>query len=230
MPAPTPNPGLNTNSGLGPGPGLIYPSPAGVVVRLDVVGWNQTTGQGQWSNNEGTYQNPIVTNPVGGISSGGIGDLSLTGYNTPGPAGTLQADITTGTVGVASMHVVACVDQIPTPTMYLGIFLDTSNRPFAVVTDDTGVIVAQSTPAGPVIPAGTPLTINLQWNAAAAYVNLMIGETTAAWTTYPATPWTPFTPAWMMVGDGFSAYVAFTGRNRNVQLGPFNADPPPSFV
>jgi len=112
MPAPTPNPGLNTNSGLGPGPGLIVLSPAGFVVRYNVVGWNGATGQGQWSNNQGQFVPGVVSPVVGGISTGGVGALALSGSNLTARQGVLDVTFKTGTAGTSQL-VAALVDKIP---------------------------------------------------------------------------------------------------------------------
>jgi len=224
MPAPTPNPGLNTNSGLGPGPGLIVLSPAGFVVRYNVVGWNGATGQGQWSNNQGQFVPGVVSPVVGGISTGGVGDLALSGYNITARQGVLDVTFKTGTAGTSQL-VAALVDKIPTPTGYAGIFLDTENRPFCVVTDVNGTVVAQTAPQGTAVPAGSPIHAQLEWNSVGAFdgvdfVVFEVGETAIGnWATEAETPWTAFQPAWLMVGDGFSSYGPLTGTIGNVTLG-----------
>ena len=212
------NPG--TNEKLGPGPGLIIPSPAGILARFDVVGWNQTTGQGQWSNNEGQYNPPtIVASHVGNVNVSGVGDHTLTNLSVGGFQGTLDVVFTTGTAGGAPQHVVALADQIPTPVAYIAILLDTSNRPYAVVTDVAGTLIAQSTAAGPVLPAGITLEAKLTWNARTAAVSFTVGETSYAFGTAPSAPWTSFAPSWLMVGDGFGTNLAFAGTVGNAQTG-----------
>ncbi len=217
-PLPAPNPGLNTNSGLGPGPGLIIHSPVGVI-RYDVIGWNQTTLQGQWTNDEGQYIPPTVFKALGGVNVSGIGDHTLAGLSIGGTAGVLNVQFTTGTAGGSPQHVVALVDQIPTPTMYIAILLDTSNRPYCVVTNNLGVIVAQSATSGAAIPAGVPLNATLTWDSLVPSVSFTVGEATSAFTTSPTTAWASFPPNWLMVGDGFGSNIAFTGTVGNAQVG-----------
>ena len=216
---PTPNPGLNTNSGLGPGPGLIYPSPSGALVRFDVVGWNVNQGVGAIANNLGNYGPVTVAQRLGAVNVSGIGDHTLKGLSVGGVQGALDVVFATGTAGGSPQHLAAIVDQIPTPTMYIAILLDTSNRPYAVVTNSSGSIVAQSTAAGPVIPAGISLEVTLTWSSLAPFVTFSIGDIPQAWTTTPSIPWTSFPPAWLMVGDGFGSNIAFTGTVGNVQVG-----------
>jgi hypothetical protein len=210
---------LNTNSGLGPGPGLIIPSPLGVLARYDVVGWNQTIGQGQWSNNEGQYNPPTIVQRLGSVNVNGIGDHALAGLSIGGATGVLDVVFTTGTAAGSPQHLVALTDQIPTPMTSLAILLDTSNRPYAVVTDSHGTIVAQSTPTGAVIPAGVPLDATLQWNAHTGMVAFTVGENSYAFAPAPTSGWSSFMPNWLMVGDGFGANLAFAGTIGNAQVG-----------
>lgn len=218
---PAPNPGLNTNSGLGPGPGLIIASPAGVMVRFDVMGWNQGPNAGEGSNNMGNYGPVTVCQRLGSVNVSGIGDHTLTGLSIAGVQGALDVVFTTGTAAGSPQHVVAIVDQIPTPTMYLAILLDTSNRPYAVVTNSAGSIVAQSTPTGPVIPSGISLDATLVWNSLAPSVTFTVGEISYAFAPNPSVPWASFAPNWLMVGDGFGANLAFAGKIGNAQVGNF---------
>jgi hypothetical protein len=217
-PAATPNPGLNTNSGLGPGPGLIIHSPVGVI-RWDVLQAQQTVSQGQWTNNEGNWSPPAVFKALGNVNVSGIGDHTLRGLSVGGVTGVLDVLFTTGTAGGSPQHVVALVDQIPAPTVYIAILLDTSNRAYAVVTDANGVIVAQSTPSGAVLPAGITLDATLTWNANTPSVSFTIGETPQVFATNPSVPWVSFPPNWLMVGDGFGSNLAFAGSIGNAQVG-----------
>lgn len=217
-PLPAPNPGLNTNSGLGPGPGLIIHSPVGVL-RYDVVGWNQTTNQGGWTNSEGNYTPPTVFKALGNVNVSGIGDHTLTGLSIGGVAGILNVVFTTGTAGGSPQHVVALADQIPSPVGYIAILLDTSNRPYAVVTNASGTIVAQSTPSGAVLPAGVTLNATLIWDSLTPSVSFTVGETSYPFAPNPTVPWTSFAPNWLMVGDGFSTNLAFAGTVGNAQVG-----------
>lgn len=210
-----PNPGLNTNSGLGPGPGLVISGPV-ALIRYNVVGWSPT-GSGQ-------YTPPTISPAVGGISMSGIGDFPLTGYNVTGRQGELDVVFTTGTAGT-TQHVVALVDKVPTPVGYLGVFLDTQNRPYVVVTDVSGSIVAQTTPLGAAIPAGAVIHAFVEWNSVAAingpdFVAIEVGEVALEnWGKEPATAWTPFQPTILAAGDGFGSYSVLTGSIGNVQIG-----------
>ena len=208
---------LNTNSGLGAGPGLIVPSPSGAMIRYSSVGWSPT-GSGNW-------QTTVVAPRVGGISTAGTGNIALSGYNATGSQGTVDVVFTTGTAGGSNQFVAGIVDSWPTPTGYLGIFLDNENRPFVVVTDVHGTIVASTEPLGPAFPAGTTLHCQLEWNSHGAFngadfVVFEIGDTSEVnWGTEAGAAWTPFVPAWLSVGQAFASYVAFTGTIGNVQLG-----------
>jgi len=216
-PLPKPNPGLNTNSGLGPGPGLIIHSPVGVI-RWDVIQNQQTSNQGQGTSNEGNWSPPTVFKPLGNVNVSGIGDHTLTGLSVGGSSGTLDVVFTTGTAG-GIQHVVALVDQIPTPTVYIAILLDASNRAYAVITNSAGTIVAQSTPSGAVLPTGITFDATLAWNSATPIVSFTIGGVAQVFATNPGASWVSFAPNWLMVGDGFGSNVPFTGSIGNAQVG-----------
>jgi len=208
---------LNTNSGLGPGPGLIIPCPSGVLIRYNVTGWSPT-GQGNFE--------PAVVSPVqGGISMAGTGDLSLTGYNVTGRQGTLDVVFTTGAPAAGNQLVAALVDSMPTPTGYVAVLLDNENRPFIVITDVGGNVVASTEPLGQPFPAGMSFHAAVEWNSSGAFngedfVVFEVGDVSEVnWGTTPNETWTPFQPTVLTVGTVFGAYLQFTGTIGNVQLG-----------
>ena len=208
---------LNTDSGLGQGPGLIILSPSGTVVRYNVVGWSP--------NGTGNAQPPVVSPSVGGISMAGTGNLALSGYQTTGRQGTVDVVFTTGAATGSDQFVAGVVDSMTSPTGYLGIFVDNENRPFAVVTDVNGNIVASTEPLGVANPAGITFHAALEWNSASIFngsdfVVFEVGDVSEVnWGTEAAAPWKPFQPAALSVGGGFGSYVSFTGTIGNVQLG-----------
>jgi hypothetical protein len=208
---------LNTNSGLGEGPGLIISSPSGAMIRYSSVGWSPT--------GSGNYQGAVVAPRVGGISTAGTGNISLSGYYTTGNQGTVDVVFTTGTAQASAQFVAGIMDVVPTPVGYLGIFLDTSNRPYCIVTDVDGNIVAETVPLGSAIPAGITLHCQLEWNSRGAvngpdFVVFSVGDASQAdWVTEATMAWTPFQPGWFSVGQAFDAYVAFVGTMGNAQLG-----------
>ena len=208
---------LNTNSGLGEGPGLIVPSPSGAIIRYNVVGWSPT-GTGNW-------QPPVVSPRVGGISTAGTGNIALSGYYATGNQGTVDVVFTTGTAQASPQFVAGIMDTVSTPVGYLGIFLDTSNRPYCIVTDVNGNIVCETVPLGAAIPAGIMLHCQLEWNSLGAisgadFVVFSVGDASEVdWTTEALVAWTPFAPGWFSVGQAFDTYVAFAGTMGNAQLG-----------
>ena len=219
IPVPTPNSGQNTNSGLGPGPGLIISGPNGTLIRYAVTGWSPGVGN---------FGSPTVIQPVGGIMANRVGDVSLSGYKVTGTSGQLDVVYTTGAAGTVQ-HVAALTDKILSPVGYLGVFLDTQNRAYIVVTDVAGVVVAQTIPQGPAITSGTRQHVFMEWNSVGAinggdFVAVELGETELdTWLTEPTTTWTPFQPVWLMVGDGFGSYGHFVGTIGNIQLGSGSA-------
>jgi hypothetical protein len=209
---------LNTNSGLGPGPGLVISTPSGVLMRLDVNGWSPT--------GTGNYGPVTVMKPTGGISTSGSGSLSLSGYNVSGRQGTLDAVFTTGAAQAGSDQLVAAVvDQLPSPGGYAAILLDELNRPFCVLKDVNGTLVAETTPIGPAIPAGIMLHAVLEWNSAgpidgADYVTFVLGEVALGnWAAEALKSWSPFQPTILATASSFGSYVPLSGTIGNVQLG-----------
>lgn len=202
---------MPANDHLGPGPGPIMLSPAGYVVRLP---------ESTYVPGSGTYGIPVVTPvaPGAGLITAGTGDHSVT---LAGSSGTLDCQITTGATG-AARSVAYLVDNAAAPTAYLGVSLDVSNRPYVVVTDISGTVVAQSDTTGPVNPTGTPLHVTLTWDCRHAFngsdfVLISINGVTAnLWVTEAKVPWTPFVPASLLVGYGFGA--AFNGTVGIIQV------------
>jgi hypothetical protein len=181
---------MPANDHLGPGPGPIMLSPAGYIVRLP----------------ESTSGAPVVT-PVlsgSGLITAGTGDHPVT---MAGTSGTVDIQLTAGAPG-AARAVAYLVDNAATPTARLGISLDASNRPYAVLQDINGVVVAQSDTMGPTLPAGTPLHVTLTWDSRHAFngsdfVLISInGGVANLWFTEAKAPWTPFVPASLLVGYG----------------------------
>lgn len=181
---------MPANDQLGPGPGPIVLSPAGYVMRLA----------------DSASGNPVVT-PVlagSGLITAGTGDHPVT---LAGTSGTLDLQFFAGAPG-AARSVAYLVDNAATPTARLGISLDASNRPYAVLQNINGTLVGQSDPIGPALPAGSPLHVTLTWDSrhafnGADFVLLAInGVIPNIWLYESKAPWVPFVPASLLVGYG----------------------------
>lgn len=137
--------------------------------------------------------------PGGSIIERGVGDHPLTGWGTS--SGSMRADFlipNSGTVSVAFV-----VDQLPTPKCFIGIGVDLHSRPFAILTDGNGVVVAQTTPSGAFGTPGANAAVVLSWNALSGGVSLVVnGVASTDWTTTPSKPWLPWTPAALQLGVG----------------------------
>jgi hypothetical protein len=143
------------------------------------------------------------------LRGGGEVDLS-TGSQSPmlaigsgsnptlgGTAGSLQLDLVTGAAGSATpvVYLSSQVGLVTVPTLYIGVFLDSTNRPTFTITDAFGAIKAQGSPSGSAIPAGVVLQLRLFWdstgNVLPGYVSFYINGVPQALGTISG-PWTAF--------------------------------------
>ncbi len=141
-----------------------------------------------------------------------------------GTMGSIQVDVTTGTAGTIQGLGFLALPIGGTPTAYLGIWLDASNRPSFTITDVNGTVKAVGAPAGAALPSGTVLQLRLFWDSTgtiipgfvAFYSNGVpqpLGTVTG--------PWTSFTPASVLYGRGavFSTFTLFAGFFHKFQAG-----------
>lgn len=187
-------------------------SPAGYVMDVGAVAP---------ANGTGTYGGVFVSKLLSGadVQVRGVGEHALNG-RLSGRHGTMVINCTTGAVG--SARGVAFIAL--TPTLILGVALDSSNRPYALLVDAFGTTIGQSE-AIAAISAGTPLTIQLAWDAVnvvrdGVHAGFQYNEQVAAWTTAPGV-WTPFVPTSLYVGTAFSGHALadFNGVINKVQVG-----------
>lgn len=141
-----------------------------------------------------------------------------------GTMGSMQVDIVTGTAGTIQGLAFITIPIGATPTAYLGIWLDASNRPSFTITDALGVTKAVGAPAGSAIPSGTVLQLRLFWDS----TGTVIPSRVAFFSNGVAQPlgavsasWTAFQPASVLYGTGavFSTFTSFLGRFNKLQVG-----------
>lgn len=165
-----------------------------------------------------------VTAPLPGafVQLRGTGETDLTGQLNAFQ-GSLQADIVTTTAAPAEA-IATIVGNVGPTTLYLGILLDSQNRPFFRITDAGGVLVAFSAPAGAAIPAGIPLQIRFGWDARGkilpGFALLKINNTIVSPATYtvPTSSWTVFNPVAVLVGvGGYGSLTDYGGSIVKVQ-------------
>jgi hypothetical protein len=129
--------------------------------------------------------------------------------------GDIDAWITTGTAGSAF-----CVGVLYlSATVYIALFLDATNRPSALIKDNTGATVATFTPSGAAFASGVRMHLRLTWNASTPFVGLMRNDEAAAGSWSAVSAWSPFLASDLYVGYAVSPYVAFNGSLENLQLG-----------
>ena len=200
-------------------------SPAGFIMDLN---WNPSGPQNGFANlSPGHNPNKTpssgrgpgaVTPPLPGavVQLVGTGEFPVVGQLN-GPRGTIQANFVTGTAGPAQAIAMLIGDTAPI-TQFLGITIDSQNRPKFEITDSTGALIAYSTPSGAAVPSGTPFQISLSWDATglflSSYIFFMINNIPIATTiiTMPSTGWSPFVPVAMLgsVG-GYGSLNSFGG-------------------
>lgn len=197
-------------------------SPAGFIIDVGVVAPVNGTGtMGQ------QYVAPLL--PGGAFHTRGTGTFDLSDKMVSGRQGALSVTLTTGTAGSAQAVALLALS----PTAMLGIALDTSNRPYALLKDVFGTTVGQSKPLSTAIAAGVPLTITLSWNSQGVvfggrFASFTVGGVVTDWTISPVAAWSWLTPSLLHIGTSLGALGLsnFTGTIGIVQLGSQVVAPP----
>ena len=162
----------------------------------------------------------IVTQLLPGatVQLRGGGEFDLTGQ-LGGARGSLQVDLVTGAAGSAQGLAFLVGNLNPTST-YLGISLDTSNRPTFTITDVQGATKAHGSPSGSALAAGVVLSIVVAWDASGS-ASFTVGG--VAQPVVVVGPWTAFSPVAVLYGAAGAAAVpgmsAFVGKFNKVQTG-----------
>jgi hypothetical protein len=148
----------------------------------------------------------------------GRGRQSLTKDPSQGPAlsgvrGSIDLLILTGAAGTART-VCFLTDNLTTPTRFLAVKIDTSNRPRVVFTDNLGTIVGSVTPSYGAIAASQTVTVRFTWDStapvmsgSARFASLRVNRELvpeANWATDPAAAWASFCPTHLMLGGSLS--------------------------
>jgi hypothetical protein len=189
-------------------------SPAGYVMDVGIV---------PSVNGTGTYGSVFVSKllPGGLVQARGRGEYSLEG-RLSGRQGTMQINCITGTDGASQAVAFIAVS----PTLLLGVAVDATNRPYALLVDILGNLVGQSEAMGPALPAGTPLTIELAWDSQNVvrqgdHAAFQFNDQIADWGATNVPVWIPFVPTKLYVGTSLGGYglLSFTGIIGKVQIG-----------
>jgi hypothetical protein len=191
-------------------------SPAGFVIDLSLI--QRADGS--------VVPTPSVSQllPGGSVQVTGVGDHLLSG-RLSGRQGTLDVSLITGAPGSARA-VAFLVNNAMTPTKYIGIALDASNRPFALLSVDGALTVyGQSTPSSAPLIAGTPLLCRLAFSSTGVIVGGFFAafelggdDNLQDWAVYPSTAWSSFMPTHLLLGVGNLGGLAdFNGKLNTVQ-------------
>lgn len=166
----------------------------------------------------GSYGPGVVAPILPGFHTLGTGVFPATGLS--GRQGTIRVSLVTGTAGGGAQAVAMLALS---PTILLGVALDTHNQPYALLIDQFGTTVGVSRPDVAVLPAGVPLEVTLAWNSKGVvynglYAGVLFNADLPGWTTSPSAAWTPFVPSFVYVGTSLGSLADFTGTIRIVQM------------
>jgi hypothetical protein len=155
--------------------------------------------------------------PMLGIGNGSSPQLG-------GTMGAIQVDLTTGVAGTVQGLGFLTSPTGGTPTSYIGVWLDASNRPSFTVTDVNGITKAVGAPSGSALPAGVPLQLRLFWDSTGtvlpSFVAFLVNGVVQVVGAVTG-PWGAFQPTSVLYGRGavFSTYTSFVGALHKVQAG-----------
>lgn len=177
-------------------------------------------------NGTGNYGASIVSPVMPGIRVYGTGEFPVTRLS--GLRGTMRVSLVTGTAGGTGQAVAAI--SVTGTSLFLGLMLNTSNKPVVIIRDQYGAAIAESEPlVGSAIAAGTPIEVVFSWDStgvvdqglrAGALITMNTLSGVPGWTIAPTTAWATFVPNVLYVGlppTGFSL-VPFTGSIEVVQV------------
>lgn len=206
-------------------PNVILPNMAS-----PVVGLNQAANWGGSSMNAPTVV-PLLAKQV--FQGRGRGAQSLVdpsqGPKLSGVRGTIDLLLLSGAAGTART-VCFLTDNIVSPTNFIAIKIDTTNRVRAVFTDNAGTTIGAVTPATAAIPADQTVAVRFAWDSSAPVqtsdtrrASLRVERELVApstWATNPAAVWTPFQPTHIMLG-GSLGDADYNGTILSCQLSNF---------
>jgi hypothetical protein len=124
--------------------------------------------------------------------------------------------VVTGMSGGRNAGVVKTVfyltDSLTSPTNYIALDVDASNRPLIKMTNNLGTIVASVTPSYTAITAGAPVRVQFAWDSVnlvdtARHASLLVNGTaipSGNWTTDPTSAWASFRPTYLVIGQSLS--------------------------
>ncbi len=197
----------------------FFLSPTGRVVGFDPPGVSARPGGG----NQGTL---AVRQSLPGVAFElrKACYVPVTAAQIPGARGYMDVRCLTGVAGASPQALVfLCLSA----TVYLGLAHDTSNRPYLVLTDAAGTVIARTAPTGPARATGLPLHIQMAWDATAGidgtrHAYMVVNDVPGldrTWTTDPQADWTSFSPTELQAGaTTVSGYDPFVGTLRLVTV------------
>ena len=145
-----------------------------------------------------------------------------------GDTGTIDGVFETGAAGVAR-PILYLRGGFGFANAYIKVWVNTTNRLLAQVTDNAGVVVATSQVASGALPAGHSVNFRLAWNCngllpimlqsnyGSAYID--VDGTRPDWTVVSNT-WTAWRPDFLFVGSNPGSPIGFNGLIRRIAVSP----------
>lgn len=160
----------------------------------------------------------------------GTGRFDLTtdtklGPRVSGRQGSIDLAFVAGATGTART-LAYLTDSLTSPTRYILLGIDTSNRPRLVIKDELGTTVASVTPSYTAIASGQTVLVRMTWDS----LNPVYGTRQASlrvnrelipdgdWATDPTADWTHFQPTHLVLGAGLAGASDFNGTISLVQV------------
>lgn len=168
----------------------------------------------------GTSAQVLLTNDA----VGSAGNTTIT--ETVANAGFLVNNMSGGVSASPERTVLYLTDAPTSPSNYIVVALDATNRPLVRIKNILGTSIAVVTPSGSAVAANTPVKLRLSWNSQTVitgtrFTSLEVNSAAISasdWSTDPVVAWLPFAPTHMVVGQGISPAADFNGTVLAVQL------------
>ena len=168
----------------------------------------------------GAYSNTLtLTND----SVGAAGNVTIT--DTVADAGFVVSGMSGGVTAGSTKTVLYLTDSLTSPTNYIALNVDSSNRPILKITNNLGTVVANVTPSYSAIVPGYTVRVQFAWDS----VNLVDSTRHATlkvngasipagnWSTNPTSAWDSFQPTYLVVGKSLST-ADYDGTVDSVQI------------
>lgn len=168
----------------------------------------------------GAYDNMVaLTNDATGVA----GNVAIT--DTVANTGFIASGMSGGRAAGSIKTVFYLTDSLTSPTNYIALNIDASNRPILKMTNNLGTVVANVTPSYTAITAGYAVRVQIAWDSvnlvdATRHATLLVNGVaipSGNWSTDPTAAWDSFRPAYLVVGKSLST-ANYDGTVESIQI------------